>query len=77
MPITLLLLVSKTECLSYVCTNVGSLCAVQWNIHVHFGNHICSVIYAKYVYSAHYHMIDCSDFICGTYICQFGGHNCV
>ena len=29
------------------------------------GNHICSVIHVKYMYSAHCHMVDCSDFTCG------------
>ena len=43
--------------------------AVQWNIYVQCGNHICSVIYVKYVYSAHCHMVDCIDFICGIYMC--------
>ena len=28
----------------------------------------CSVMYVKYVYSAHCHMVNCSDFICDTYV---------
>ena len=88
------LFVSEAKCLSYMCTNVGSVgthrVAVQWNIYVQCGNHICSVVYVKYVYSAHCHMFDCSDFICGTsvyiihihlsdilaYLAQFGGYIC-
>ena len=35
--------------------------AVQWNIYVQCGSHICSVKYIKYVYSAHGHFVDCSD----------------
>ena len=31
-------------------------------------NHICSVKYVKYLYSANCHMVDCSDFIWDTYV---------
>ena len=41
---------------------------VQCNIYVQCGNYICSVIHVKYVYSTHCHMVDYSDFICGTYV---------
>ena len=37
-------------------------------MHAQCSNHICSVIYVKYVFSVHCHMVNCSDFICGTYI---------
>ena len=33
-----------------------------------FGNHICSVIYVKYVYSAPSCLIDTNDFICSIYM---------
>ena len=36
-------------------------------IHVQYDNHICSVIYVKYVYSTLCCMIDFSDFIHGTF----------
>ena len=42
--------------------------SVHLNIYVQYGNHIFAVIYAKYVYSTQYHMVDCSDSICGTYM---------
>ena len=43
------------NCGVYRCTTV----AAQWNICVQCGNHIYSVIYVKYVCSAHCHMVDC------------------
>ena len=53
------------------CVYLGAVCrcttvAVHLNICVQFSNHICSVVYFKYVYSAHCHMVDCIDFICGS-----------
>ena len=64
--------VSKAKYLScvylcgvYRCTTV----AVQWNIYVQCGNHIYLVINVKYMFSAHYHMVDCSDFIWGPNFC--------
>ena len=54
-----------------VCANVGSGCttvAMHLYIYVKYGSHICSVIYVKYVCSFHCNIVDCSDFICGTYI---------
>ena len=44
--------------------------ALQWNTYVQCGNHICSVIYLKFVYRVHCHMVDCSDFIYSTYMCM-------
>ena len=38
-------------------------------MYVQFGSHIDSMIYVKYVLSAHCYMVDCSDFICGTNMC--------
>ena len=56
-----------------MCSNVGSIDVLQkpeqWNIYVQCGNHIYSVINVKYVYSAHCHVVDCIDFIYGTYMC--------
>ena len=57
-----------------MCTNVGCIgalqVAVQWNIYMYmqYGNHVYSVMYIKYVCNGHCHMVDCSDFICGTYV---------
>ena len=65
------MLVSEFKCLSCVCTDVGTTVAVQWNTNVYCINHICSVIPVTYLYSANCHMVDCSDFICGTYLCIY------
>ena len=40
------------------------------NMYVPYGNLFRYIyIYIKYVYSAHCHMVDYSDFICATYMC--------
>ena len=65
--------------------------AVQWNIYMYCGRHVCSVyVYVRNEYSACC-MADSSDCICDTYICihvppmrywlpgiyaEFGGHIC-
>ena len=45
-----------------MCITVG----VQLNMYVQCAHHICSVIHIKYVYSAHCHLVECSDFIRDT-----------
>ena len=73
--------VSETKCLSYACTTVQS-------IGVHYSSsaveHICAMwqlicleIYVKYMYSVHCHMVDCSDFVCGTYMCIQFPYKCI
>ena len=55
------------------------MCVLMWGLQVHYissamehkcaiWQHICSVIYFKYVYSAYCQMVDYNDFICGTYM---------
>ena len=48
---------------------------VHLHIFVQCGNHICSVIYVKYVYCAHCNIVDCSDFIYG--ICMHLQYKCI
>ena len=66
-----------TVCIRYqmfeLCVYVLGVCrcttvAMHMNEYVQCSNHIYSVIYVKYVYSAHCHMGDCIDFICGMYM---------
>ena len=55
-----------------MCSNVGSTffttVVVKWSIYEQCGNHICSLIYVKYVYSAHHHVVHYSYFKYSMYM---------
>ena len=57
----------------FICVLMG-VCRCTWvavhlNLYVKCGNHICSVIYIKYVIIAPCLIVDIIDFICGIYMC--------